>query len=130
MFKFKRVEADRIVTIDNLMISPWKTQTALNFDYADMYCKFLDIGGYQDWRLPTYPELCVIYKNKFKLGVLNTSTVSVNINVQRFRDVFYSSNVSVTGEIFCKSLEDGTKLSFFDHNIELGVRAVRLIGDK
>jgi hypothetical protein len=121
------MSANQINTIGDLMVAPLNTQTFLDFEYASMYCKFLDIGGYQDWRLPTYPELCIIYKNKWMLGVC--STIHSTVRGSSYKDVFYSSDVY--GAIYYegKSLDDGTRIPVTKQT-KLGVRAVRTIGDK
>jgi hypothetical protein len=42
-------------------ISPKETEIMLSWEEAVIYCKFLEVDGRKDWRLPTCHELNVIF---------------------------------------------------------------------
>jgi hypothetical protein len=44
-----------------LMIAPKASERNLTFEDAVLYCRFLDIDGFNDWRLPTAIETDVLY---------------------------------------------------------------------
>ena len=43
-----------------------KTKT-LNWEKAKLYCKFLELGGFHDWKMPTIQQLDNLYTHKEKI---------------------------------------------------------------
>ena len=41
--------------------------TAINSEDANEYCETLNLGNYDDWKIPTYEQLELLYKVKEKL---------------------------------------------------------------
>jgi hypothetical protein len=42
-------------------------------DYAAKLCNDLELNGYDDWYLPSYDELTILYKNRNAVGCSNSS---------------------------------------------------------
>lgn len=66
------------INVPNTIIMVQTSQFGNSLTYSDavLYCKGLNIGGFDDWRLPTRDEIILIYKytKVLKSGVWWTST--------------------------------------------------------
>ena len=50
----------------NLMVQ--KTNIYGSYFEGDAACKNSNVGGFTDWRMPTLPELRILYQNKTQIG--------------------------------------------------------------
>lgn len=107
-----------IVKLDGIMLAS-ASQTRLSYYDAVMYCRFLNVGGFNDWRLPTYKELCLIYKYKWLSGL------EWGLMPHFLSNTFTTHDDKI---VLCKSLDDGTRYEH-DCNMVLGVAPVRTINE-
>jgi hypothetical protein len=71
-----------------MIIAPKTTRVRVdNLEEALLYCKFLDYGGYRDWRLPTAQE----WVDSYELRDANDIHELVNCIV----DISYTNNYYV-----------------------------------
>ncbi len=71
-YKLKDIPLDirlYTLTIDTLMWEDTKeaSNSAITFEKAKDYCKSFELGGFEDWKIPTIEQLELLYKHKDKL---------------------------------------------------------------
>jgi hypothetical protein len=94
-------------------VAPQSSERQLNWNDAKTYCDSLNIGGYNDWRLPNREELDWMYKNLKAKGLGG------------FSDSWYwSSSEHYNDFAWYQSFSDGYNFNYLKNN-SIGVRAVR-----
>jgi len=97
-----------------------RSQGTCSSCYASELCQDLDLGGPQDWYLPSKYELNLMYKN---IGQGNSLGLG---NVGGFADFFYWSSTEYNNtSVWLQDFDDGYQ-SIDDKNLTHYVRAVRV----
>jgi len=116
---------DNIVKDNNTGLI-WEVKTAANkdtkytWDEAVKYADDMTLGGYSDWRLPTFKELSLLVNR----GMVNPS-VDPNFFPNTVSDNYWSATEYSTGSLWAVKFSNGRGDIFYNKTDTLYVRAVR-----